>query len=95
MATYGYVGLPMHAVDMQTKTSYAVGAIGQGGYEKVVEVNCGNSRFACLSISGYNGNFGGEKPTFVARKAAVTPTRSDVVPGFTRKTLSLRECTSA
>ena len=74
---YGYVGLPMHAVDMQTKTSYAVGAIGQGGYEKVVEVNCGNSRFACLSISGYNGNFGAEKPTFVARKEAVTPTRSD------------------
>ena len=51
----------MHAVDVHTKTSYAVGAIGQGGYEKIVEVNCGNSRFACLSISGYNGNFGGDE----------------------------------
>lgn len=77
VTTYGYVGLPVHAIDVQTKTSYAVGAFGQGGYEKVVEVNCGNSRFACVSLSGYNGNFGGDQSTFIGRKQAVTPTRSD------------------
>lgn len=30
-----FIGLPMHAVDVATKTAYTMGAVGFGGYEKV------------------------------------------------------------
>ena len=67
--TNGFVGLSAHAVDMATKTAYAVGAFGMGGFEKIVEVNCGHEDYVCFSISGYNGNFGSDaKDGQVTRK---------------------------
>ena len=70
----GVVGLTAHAVDMATKTAYAVGAMGAGGYEKIVEVNCGHADYVCFAISGYNGNFGSDAAAaaMVARKKAQT-----------------------
>jgi len=70
----GFVGLSAHAVNMATKELFAVGAFGMGGYEKIVEFNCGSTDHVCFAISGYNGNFGYSS---VARKQAVTPTRAD------------------
>lgn len=65
----GYVGLSAHAVDIATKTAYAVGAFGMGGYEKIVEVNCGTTTHVCYAVSGYNGAFGANDP-LLARKQA-------------------------
>lgn len=69
--TNGFVGLSAHAVDIANKISYAVGAFGMGGFEKIVEVNCGHADYVCFSISGYNGNFGSDaKAGQVTRKNA-------------------------
>jgi hypothetical protein len=65
----GFVGLSAHAIDIATKTAYAVGAFGMGGYEKIVEINCGVTTHVCFSLSGYNGNFGANTP-LTARKNA-------------------------
>lgn len=78
VASNGFVGLTAHAVDMASKTAYAVGAFGAGGYEKIVEINCGTPGYVCFALSGYNGAFGsGGKDPFVERKKAVQPTRAD------------------
>ena len=42
---------------MATKTIYAVGAFGQGGYEKIVEINSQHPEYVMFSLSGYNGAF--------------------------------------
>jgi len=75
---HGFAGLPLNVIDVATKTLYAAGALGLGGYEKAVEVNCGNANYVCVSPSGYNGNFGGDaKPGQVRRKQAKKAKRAD------------------
>ena len=74
---HGFVGLSAHAVDVATKTAYAVGAFGMGGYEKIVEVNCGNARYVCFSISGYNGNFGSKDEQLRRKKAQSSNNKRD------------------
>jgi hypothetical protein len=77
----GFVGLSAHAVNIATKELHAVGAFGMGGYEKIVEINCGVEGYVCFSLSGYNGNFGDatnpQNIAHVARKQAVSPKRTD------------------
>ena len=79
VAKYGYSGLSAHVVELATRKMYAVGVFGLGGFEKVVEFNCGHADFTCFSISGYNGNFGDSNATkaILARKKAVSPKRKD------------------
>jgi hypothetical protein len=52
-----YTGIPGHVIDIATKTSYATGVFTLGGFEKIVEVNCGHPDYVCFSPSGYNGAF--------------------------------------
>ena len=73
----GFVGLTAHAIDMETKTAYAVGAMGAGGFEKIVEVNCGKAGYVCFSISGYNGNFGGKTEQLNRKKAQASNNQRD------------------
>ena len=81
-----YTGIPAHAIDLATKTAYAVGVFTLGGFEKIVEINCGHADYVCFSPSGYNGNFGvdGEDATNI--KSGTTPDGNayvfpkDVVP---------------
>ena len=52
-----------------------------GGFEKIVEFNCGHTDYVCFSPSGYNGAFGGKtvKPGLTAEgNAWVWP--QNVVP---------------
>ena len=56
-----FTGIPAHAIDLATATAYAVGVFTLGGFEKIVEVNCGHVDYTCWSPSGYNGNFGVDK----------------------------------
>jgi hypothetical protein len=75
---HGFAGLPVNVIDVATKTLYAAGALGLGGYEKAVEVNCGNANYVCVSPSGYNGNFGSAaKAGQVVRKQAQKAKRAD------------------
>mgnify|MGYP003684246873 CR=1 FL=1 len=53
-----YTGIPAHVVDIATGNMYATGAFTLGGFEKIVEINCGHPDYVCFSPSGYNGNFG-------------------------------------
>ena len=73
----GFVGLSAHAVDVATKTAYAVGAFGMGGFEKIVEVNCGNTNYVCFSLSGYNGNFGSKDEQLTRKKAQTANNKRD------------------
>lgn len=73
----GFVGLTPHAIDMSTKTSYAVGSMGAGGFEKIVEVNCGHVNYVCFAISGYNGNFGGKTEQLNRKKAQSSNNKRD------------------
>lgn len=52
-------GIAVHVIDPSTKTMYAVGAMSQGGYEKIVEFNCLHKDYVCFALSGYNGAFDG------------------------------------
>lgn len=73
------VGISAHAVDVKTSTSYAVGAFAMGGFEKIVEVNCGSPDYVCFALSGYNGGFymfGGD-PGYVVNKKNALGKRSD------------------
>ena len=78
-ATHGFAGLTAHVIDIASKKLYATGAFGQGGYEKIVEFNCGHEDFVCFSPSGYNGNFGGDamKTAIVNRRKAIAAKRPD------------------
>jgi hypothetical protein len=81
VAASGFVGLSAHAIDMAAGELWAVGAFGMGGYEKIVEFNCGVEGYVCFGISGYNGNFGGDaKEALVSRKRNVQATRADGTP---------------
>merc|ERR1719231_467336 len=53
-----YTGLPAHVVDLASGKMYATGVFTLGGFEKIVEFNCGHTDYVCFSPSGYNGNFG-------------------------------------
>ncbi|OUS46762.1 hypothetical protein BE221DRAFT_58689, partial [Ostreococcus tauri] len=78
-ATHGFAGLTAHVIDIASKKLYATGAFGQGGFEKIVEFNCGHEDFVCFSPSGYNGNFGGSamKTAIVDRRKAIAAKRPD------------------
>lgn len=78
VAQAGYVGLSAQVIDLATKTMYAAGAFGQGGYEKIVEMSCGVAgSYVCFAMSGYNGEFGNGAMPLLERKKAVSPKRSD------------------
>ena len=47
-------GIPGHAIELATMRMYAVGVFTLGGFEKIVEVNCGHPDYVCFSPSGYN-----------------------------------------
>lgn len=53
-----FVGLSAHAIDLSTKTDYALGSVTNGGFEKIVEVNPLHKDYVIIAISGYNGSFG-------------------------------------
>ena len=53
-----YTGIPAHVVDLSDFSVYAAGAFTLGGFEKIVEFNCGHPDYVCFAPSGYNGNFG-------------------------------------
>jgi hypothetical protein len=66
-----YTGIPAHVIDIATKTSYATGVFTLGGFEKIVELNCGHPDYVCFSPSGYNGAFSVEGTVEAARKNAM------------------------
>merc|ERR1719197_761825 len=66
-----YTGIPAHTIDIATKTSYATGVFTLGGFEKIVEVNCGHPDYVCFSPSGYNGAFNVDGSTEAVRKNAL------------------------
>merc|ERR1711920_114910 len=57
-----YTGLPAHVIDLKTHKAYATGVFTLGGFEKIVEFNCGIPGYVCFSPSGYNGAFGLAEP---------------------------------
>ena len=66
-----YTGIPAHVIDIATKASYAAGVFTLGGFEKIVEVNCGHPDYVCFSPSGYNGAFSVDGTSEAARKNAM------------------------
>ena len=52
-----YTGIPAHVIDLATSKMYATGVFTLGGFEKIVEFNCGHADYVCFSPSGYNGAF--------------------------------------
>lgn len=66
-----YTGIPAHVIDIATKSVHAAGVFTLGGFEKIVEFNCGHQDYVCFSPSGYNGNFGVSGSTEAARKNAL------------------------
>jgi hypothetical protein len=66
-----YTGIPAHVIDLATGTAYAAGVFTLGGFEKIVEFNCGHASYVCFSPSGYNGNFGVSGTVDAARKNAM------------------------
>jgi hypothetical protein len=74
-----YTGIPAHVIDLATGTAYAAGVFTLGGFEKIVEFNCGHANYVCFSPSGYNGNFGVTSSVEAARKNSMGP-RPDGTP---------------
>ena len=64
-----------HALEIATKTAYALGSTGHGGYEKLSEINPQHPDYVILALSGYNGAFDGYSAALEARNAHYT--RSD------------------
>lgn len=62
-----FVGLGAHAVDVHTRTAYAIGAFTLGGFEKIVEINPQNPDYVMFALSGYNGAFSGYTAALEAR----------------------------
>lgn len=73
----GFVGLPAHAIDVETKSMYALGVFAQGGFEKIVEFNTGHEDYVAFSISGYNGAFNGAIKDTLVNNRNKYYTRSD------------------
>lgn len=72
-----YVGLPAHVIDLATGNMHATGVFTLGGFEKIVEVNCGVEGYVCFSPSGYNGNFGLPDASAEAARKNAIGTRPD------------------
>lgn len=51
-----FVGLSAHALDINTKTLYAVGAVTSTGFEKIVEINPMHEDYIVLAPSGCESN---------------------------------------
>ena len=64
-------GIPAHVLDLATKNLHATGVFTLGGFEKIVEVNCGHTAYVCFAPSGYNGNFGMTPAGLAAAKNAL------------------------
>lgn len=64
-----FVGLGGHAIDVHTKTAYALGVFSQGGFEKIVEINPQHPDYVMFGVSGYNGAFSGTSAVLEARNA--------------------------
>ena len=47
----------MHAIDLANGIDYAVGAVTNSGFEKIVELNPQHPDYVILGVSGYNGDF--------------------------------------
>ena len=47
-----FVGLSAHAIDLATKTDYALGCFTNGGFEKIVELNSLHEDYVIFSPSG-------------------------------------------
>jgi len=54
-----FVGISMHAMDLDKGCDYAVGAVSQAGFEKIVEINPQSVDYIILGVSGYNGDYAG------------------------------------
>ena len=61
----------LHPWQLATNTAYATGVFTLGGFEKIVEFNCGHPDYVCFAPSGYNGNFGVDKTAEATRKNAL------------------------
>lgn len=46
------VGISAHAIDIATKTAYAIGSFTNGGFEKIVEINSLHKDYVVYSLSG-------------------------------------------
>ena len=66
-----YVGIPAHVIDLANFNMYATGVFTMGGFEKIVEVNCGHTAYVCFGVSGYNGEFDVDRAAAAARKNAL------------------------
>lgn len=62
-----FIGIGGHAIDVHSKTAYALGVFGQGGYEKVTEINSQHPDYVAIALSGYNGAFDGVSAVLEAR----------------------------
>jgi hypothetical protein len=89
-----YTGIPAHVIDIDTKSSYATGVFTLGGFEKIVEVNCGHEDYVCFSPSGYNGAFSVDGTSEAARKNAMG-SRPDGTDYVFPQNVPPRACTSA
>eukprot|EP00977_Amphora_coffeiformis_P030186 scaffold45304_cov191-Amphora_coffeaeformis.AAC.1 len=84
-----FVGLGAQVLDLQHKTLYAVGAMSQGGFEKIPEINSQHPDYVMFALSGYAADFvGANYPQAVidARNAEYGPRSSDggdyILPKF-------------
>jgi len=71
-----FVGISMHAMDLAEGCDYAVGAVTQTGFEKIVELNPQSTDYVILGVSGYNGDYSGYFAELEARNEEYGP-RSD------------------
>ncbi|KAL7538869.1 hypothetical protein ACHAXR_008838 [Thalassiosira sp. AJA248-18] len=51
-----FVGIGVHALDIENKALHAVGTFTQGGFEKNVEINSMHPDYVIFAVSGYNRN---------------------------------------
>ena len=49
----------MHAMGLKDQVDYAVGAVTNTGFEKIVEVNPMHTDYVVIALSGYNGAYSG------------------------------------
>lgn len=58
-----------HAVDVHTKTAYALGVFSMGGFEKITEINSQHPDYVMFALAGYNGDMTGNSAVLKARNA--------------------------
>eukprot|EP00934_Nitzschia_sp_Nitz4_P001248 Nitzschia sp. Nitz4//scaffold17_size182527//93321//96006//NITZ4_001857-RA/size182527-snap-gene-0.297-mRNA-1//-1//CDS//3329539349//1248//frame0 len=64
-----FVGISMHAMDLANGVDYAVGAVTNSGFEKIIELNPQSTDYVVLAVSGYNGDMDGHDAELAARNA--------------------------